>query len=127
MRRNISTALLAFFVDVFLILFFGILTSAAISFSATLVGIEKDIFKPIFSVTTAVLGVSVFSRGTLSTLEGKLPEFTVHLLVVMISTMFILGYWPVAGLLTGFLGGFAEHQVNQNNRTSDNELEPTQF
>ena len=110
MKRHLFSSLLAFLEDVFLIYFLGIIAGAVIYLLASQAGIEDDFWELVFSITIAALGVSIFQRGTLSCLHGKLPRLTVQILVAVITIMFILGYWPVSSLLLGFLGGYAEYQ-----------------
>jgi hypothetical protein len=110
MKKHLFGILLAFFEDVFLIYFLGIIAGAGVYFLVSEMGIEGDFFELISSIAIAALGVSIFQRGTLSVLSGKLPRFTVQALVIIVPPLFILSYWPVASLIVGFLGGYAEYQ-----------------
>ncbi|NJE00061.1 hypothetical protein E3E26_09780 [Thermococcus sp. LS1] len=110
MKRSPFHVLLTFFEDVFLVSLLGIAASAVIYFSVSWLEIGNEYWGTMSSLIIAVLGVSIFRRGTLLALNQKLPGITVYVLVAITPVMFTLGYWPVGSLLLGFLGGYAEKQ-----------------
>ncbi|WCN27431.1 MULTISPECIES: hypothetical protein [Thermococcus] len=115
MERYLSEVLFTFFEDMLLIYFLGVIAGPVIySLISPLAWIKGNSLELAFSIAIALWGVSIFQRGTLSVLNGKLPRFTALILVVIIPIMFILGYWPVASLLVGFLGGYTEYQNKES-------------
>jgi len=110
MKKYLPKVILTLVEDIFLIYFLGIMTGATIYLVVSWLGIGYKSWKIIVSPVIAVLGVSIFQRGVLSTLNGKWPKFTVYCLVIIIPVMFILGYWPIGSLLMGFLGGYTRSE-----------------
>ncbi|NJE54883.1 hypothetical protein [Thermococcus sp. 21S9] len=120
--KSLSTNdMLTFFGDVFLVFLLGTVASALIytlvGWSSSWLGINNGAWEAIASITIALLGVSVFQRGTLSTLNGGLPRFALYALVSCIPVLFLLGYWPVGSLFLGFLGGYVEKEIGKNCKT----------
>jgi hypothetical protein len=82
------------------------------------VGISNGAWEAIGSIIIALLGVSVFQRGTLSVINGNLSGFTLYVLVSVIPVLFLLGYWPIGSLLLGFLGGYVEKEIGKKCKTN---------
>ncbi|AMQ19088.1 hypothetical protein A0127_07875 [Thermococcus peptonophilus] len=111
MKKHLFKALFTFFEDMLLIYFLGAIAGVVIyPLISLLAWTRGNSLELAFSIAIALWGVSIFQRGTLSVLDGKLPRFAVQVLVIAVPIMFIPGYWSVASLLVGLLGGYAEYQ-----------------
>ncbi len=118
MKNSPVNVLLTFFEDVFLIFLLGAVVGALIYSLAGRVGISNGAWEAIGSIIIALLGVSVFQRGTISVIGNELPRFALYTLVAFIPVLFLLGYWSIGSLLLGFLGGYIEREIGKKCKTN---------